>query len=291
MKSQTHYWQEESSAQFKYEVKYWGGALLIHVLLGLLLVGFSWRSQQAVVPQLAINAVLVDRNTLNQLARQKPAPPVEDNSKQQELEKQRQQQEQLKQEKLKQDQLKQEQLELQRVQDEQRRTAEAEKQKQVEVQRKAEQAEQKRKQQEVDQKRVAEIQQKQRDAELKRQADADAKAQTAKEAELKAQLAAEEGRASAVNAGLLNQWMAQIQQKVWMNWKRPASAQDDLQCELLVRQSPNGTVLSVRFAKCNADAAVRISIETAVYAAAPLPIAPDQRLFDGELRLPFKVKP
>jgi colicin import membrane protein len=272
------------------QLKYWGGALLIHVLIGVLLVGFNWRNQRAVVPQLAINAVLVDRNTLNQLVRQQTVPspsPEPDASLQEDLEKQRQEQERLKQEQLKQEQLKREQLELQRVQ-EQQRQAEAEKQQQLEAQRKAQQAEQQRQKQEADKKRLAEILQKQRQAELKRQADADARAQTAKETELRAQLAAEEGRTDAVNSGLLNQYVALIQQKVIRNWIKPPTARSGLECEVKVAQATGGTVLSVEVGRCNGDSAVRASIEAAVQRASPLPAPPDPRLFERNLLFNFK---
>lgn len=278
-------WKEDS--------KYLAGALLIHAMFGLLLVGFNWHSQQAIVPQLAINAVLVDRNTLNQLAKQPPAPaPVvepEDTSKQEELEKQRQEQERLQQEQLKKAQEQQQQLELQRVQEKQRQAAsEAEKQKQLEQQRKAQQAEQQKQQQEAEKKRLADIQQKQREVEQKRQAEADAKAQAAKEAELKAQLAAEEGRTDAVNSGLLNQYVALIQQKVMRNWIKPQTARSGLECEVKVAQATGGTVLSVEVGRCNGDAAVRASIEAAVQRASPLPAPPDPRLFERNLLFIFK---
>lgn len=274
-------WQEES--------KYFGGALLIHAVLALLLVGFNWRSHEAVIPQLAIRAVLVDRNTLNQVARRAapPAPVVREDTAQQELERQRQEQERLKQEQLKQVQLQQEQLELQRVQDQQRQAV-AEKQKQLEQQRQAQQAEQRKQQQEADKKRLADIQQKQQEAELKRQAEAEARSQAAKEAELKAQLAAEEGRANAVNAGLLNQYVALIQQKVMRNWIKPPTAKSGLECEVKVAQSVGGTVLSVEVGRCNGDAAVRTSIESAVQRASPLPAPPDARLFERNLLFIFK---
>ncbi len=260
------------------QLKYWGGALLVHALLGVLLVGFNWGSRQSVIPQLAINAVVVDRNTLNQLVRQQavPDPPAEPDTRQQEeREKQRQEQERLKQEQakqqLKQEQLKREQLELQKAQEQQRAAAEQQRQKQ-----------------EADKKRLADIQQKQRDAELKRQADAEARAQAAREAELAAQMAAEEGRTSAVNSGLLNQYVALIQQKVMRNWIKPATARSGLECEVRVVQATGGTVLSATVGKCNGDAAVRTSIEAAVQRASPLPPPPDPRLFERNLILNFK---
>lgn len=285
--AQQNHWSDDA----RYSWKYWGGALLIHVLLGVLLVGFNWQFRQPVVPQLAISAVLVDRSVLNQLARQ-PAPVAPprpaDNSRQEELEKQRQEQERLQQEQLKREQLRQ-QLELQQTQEKerQRQAADAE-QKRLEQQRRAEQAEQQKQRQEAEQKRLAEIQQRQRETELRRQAEAEARAQAAKEAELRAQLAAEEGRTNAVNAGLLNQYVAMIQQKVMRNWIKPPTAKSGLECEVRVAQAMGGTVLSVEVGRCNGDAAVRTSIEAAVQRASPLPAPPDPRLFERNLLFIFK---
>ncbi len=281
-------WSNDSRSQFKY----WCGALLIHAVIGVLLVGFNWRTQQAVVPQLAINAVLVDRNTLNQVARKvappapaTPAPAEPEDTRQKELEQKQREQEQVQQ---KQEQLKREQLELQRVQDQQRLVAEAEKKKLQDQQRKAQEAEQKKQQQEAEKKRLADIQQKQRETELKRQADAEAKAQATKEAELKAQLAAEEGATTAVNAGLLNVYVGMISQKVMRNWIKPPTAKQGLECEVKVSQAQGGTVLSVEVGRCNGDAAVRSSIEAAVQRASPLPSPPDPRLFQRNLLFIFK---
>jgi colicin import membrane protein len=272
-------WQQQS--------KYLFGALMIHLLLGVLLVGFNWRSHNAVVPQLAINAVLVDRNTLNQVVkRAAPTPPApepqvdQQEEKQKELEQQQKEQARLKQEQLKQDQLKQEQLKQQQL--ELQQTQEKERQRVTAADATKQQ------QQQADKKRIADIQQKQHDADMKRQADADAKAQSAKEAELKAQLAAEEGRDNAVNAGLLNQYVALIQQKVMRNWIKPPTAKSGLECEVKVAQASGGMVLSVEVGRCNGDAAVRTSIEQAVQRASPLPSPPDPRLFERNLLFIFK---
>jgi len=288
------YWKDESGGQ----LKYLAGALLLHALLGVLLIGVSWRSHDAIVPQLAINAVLVDRSALNQVARTQAAPPPaepapdkQQEDKQKELEKQ--QQLQREQERQKQEQEKQAQLKQQQALDKQRMADEAEKQKQAqqqaELQRKAAvQAEQQKQQQEAEKKRLADIQQKQREVELKRQADADAKAQAAKEAELKAQLAAEEGVNSAVNAGAQDKWAALIQQRVVRAWIKPPSAKLGLECYVAVTQAVGGTVLSAQVQSCNGDAAVRQSIENAVLSASPLPPPDDPRVFVRNFVLKFK---
>lgn len=293
--------------------KYISGALLIHCVLAVLIFGMAFGSRQSVVPQLAIHGVMIDRATLNRMTQQAqpaaqptPAPPVEDEqrkqqeeaAKQQELQRQQEhaaqekaaqakivQEKQLK-EKQQQDQLRLEADAKQRAFQEQQHAAEA--QKQQELQRQAAEAEAKRQQQAAEQKRIADIQQKQHEADQKRQAEADAKAQNAREAELKQQLADEEGRAQAVNSGLLNQYVALLNQRVERNWTKPSSAKAGLECEVKVTQATGGTVLSVEVGRCNGDPAVRQSIEAAVYRSSPLPAPPDPRLFDRNLNFIFK---
>lgn len=260
------------SAALQEDWKYLGGAIGIHLLVALSIVGLNWRPHQTIVPQLAIKGVVVSESALNALvaSAEPPAPPVEQQETQQE--------EQL---------VKQQKLEA-RVEEQKRLAAEAEKKQQMLREQKAAEAEQKKQKQEAEKKRLAEIEQKKRDAELKRQAELDAKAQKEREAELRAQMAEEEGRASAVNAGLQNQYVALIQQKVMRNWIKPATAKAGIECEVKVTQASGGTVLSVSIGRCNGDQAVRTSIETAVQAASPLPGPPDPRLFQRNLLFIFK---
>ena len=110
----------------------------------------------------------------------------------------------------------------------------------------------------------------------------------AREAELQRQLAEEEGRTQAVNSGLLNQYVAMIEQHVVRQWNRPATARSGLECEVRVAQTPTGTVLSAQVTQCNGDAAVKQSIEAAVLRASPLPLPPDPRLFERNLVFIFK---
>ena len=70
----------------------------------------------------------------------------------------------------------------------------------------------------------------------------------------------------AENSGLLNQYIAMIEQRIVRNWNRPPSARPGLECEVRVAQTPGGAVLSVQLGSCNGDAAVRQSIEAAVHA-------------------------
>jgi colicin import membrane protein len=274
-------------------LKYLSGAIGIHVALVALLLAVGMIHRQPVQPSLSLTAVMVDRATLNQLQKQSeptpPAPepqvpskPPQPDPAELQKQKEQEQQELLKKQQLQQEAERQQQLLLQK------QAEEAQKQKQLEDQRKAAEAEQKKQQQEAEKKRLADIQQKQREAEQQRQAEAEAKAQQARQAELNAQLAAEEERTSAVNAGLLNQYVALIQQKVMRYWIKPPTAKAGLQCEVKVTQATGGMVLSVALGRCNGDQAVRASIEAAVYQASPLPSPPDARLFDRNLTFVFK---
>jgi len=176
--------------------------------------------------------------------------------------------------------------------EEQRRVQAAEQQRKIDQARKEEQV---RKEEQARQaaatkaaaekKRLAEIKAKQ---EAQAKAERERREQAQREAELKRQLAEEEGRMQAENSGLLNQYVALIQQRVVRNWNKPASARPGTQCEVKVTQAPGGTVLSVQIDKCNGDEAVRQSIEAAVYRSSPLPAPPDARLFQRVIVFVFK---
>lgn len=110
-----------------------------------------------------------------------------------------------------------------------------------------------------------------------------------READLARQLAAEDhaNALSAREAGLLARYKAELTGRVQRAWIRPPSARAGLRCTVHVTQVPGGTVTSVVVGDCNADPAVRQSIETAVYRASPLPPPPDPSLFDRNLTLEF----
>jgi colicin import membrane protein len=112
--------------------------------------------------------------------------------------------------------------------------------------------------------------------------------QQARESELARQLAEEEADSAAMGTPEAAQYVAMIAQAVERRWKRPLSARDDLLCQVNVRQTPAGVVLSVRIGTCNGDAAVRQSVETAVYSASPLPTPSNPRLFRAELTFNFR---
>jgi len=260
--------------------KYLSGALGIHLLLGVLLFGAALMPHRAIQPTLSLRAVMVDKATLAQLTKAaEPAPQPETKPPEPDPAELKRQQEEQQQQQQKVQAEREQQILLKKQADE--------KQQQLDQQRKVAE-DQKRQQAEADKKRLADIQQKQRDAEAQKKTQADLNAQRVREAELAAQLAAEEGRQTAVNSGLLNQYVALIQQKVMRYWIKPPTAKLGLECEVKVTQAMGGTVLSVAIGRCNGDPAVRSSIEAAVNAASPLPAPPDPRLFDRNLVFNFK---
>ena len=268
--------------------KYFGGAIAIHALLALAMFGIAMNSRNVVIPQLAIQGVLVDRNSLNPPVKPPSGPTAEElQHKQQEQEAEQLKQQQAQQEKqreatqLKVGQLKAHEVELKHA---------AELQQQQDAQRKATEAQAKHQQQELEQRRLEFVKQKQHEIAQQRQAEADAKAQAAREAELKAQLAAEEGQAQAVNAGVQAQWEAQVQQKIIRSWIKPPSASAGVDCDVRVTQAMGGTVLSAQVTRCNGDAAVRQSIENAALSASPLPQPTDSRVFTRTFTLHFVPK-
>jgi colicin import membrane protein len=119
----------------------------------------------------------------------------------------------------------------------------------------------------------------------KTQADAQ---RTQREADLNAQIAAEERAAAARASGQMNQYIAQITAQIERNWIRPASAQTGLNCEVHVTQVPGGTVTGVQVGRCNGDDTVRQSIEAAVLKASPLPLPADAALFERILVVTFR---
>jgi outer membrane biosynthesis protein TonB len=116
---------------------------------------------------------------------------------------------------------------------------------------------------------------------------ADLADRSAREADLESQLAREDRRDNAERTGLLSRYQAEIRARVQRAWIRPVSARPGLRCIVFVTQVPGGEVTGVRLGECNGDAAVRQSIESAVYRASPLPAPPDPSLFERNLKLEF----
>ncbi|HKQ14046.1 MAG TPA: cell envelope integrity protein TolA [Steroidobacteraceae bacterium] len=269
--------------------KHWAyliGAVLLHLafaaVFGLTMINI-W--SKPLKPTLAIQAVVVDRNVIDQAARKQQRDRQQERERQQA--EQRKQQEKREAEQRAEQERQQEQK--QREQEQQRRQAEEQQARErQETERKAAAEADRQRKAEAERKRVAEIERKQKEEAERRKAAEDAKVQQQREADLKSQMAEEEGRNQAANAGLLNQYIAMIQQAIERNWSRPPSARPGLECTVKVAQTPTGTVLSAKVDQCNGDAAVKQSIEAAVLKASPLPQPPDPRVFERNLVFVFK---
>ena len=125
-------------------------------------------------------------------------------------------------------------------------------------------------------------------AAAKRKAAAQAAARATMQAELRQQIQAEE-HADAIAAGpLADAYRAALQSRIIQAWIKPPAAKPGIDCLVRVTQVPGGEVTRARVTQCNGDAAVRQSIENAVYRASPLPTPPDPSLFHRTLILEFK---
>ena len=148
--------------------------------------------------------------------------------------------------------------------------------------KKREEAEKERRRIEAEKKREEDIRrQREENERLRREAEAEARAD---------EIAAEENRLAAVDAGALAVYMEQIRQKIYRNWSVPASAREDLECAVRVRQAPGGEVIGVTILTCNGDDAVRRSIEAAIRKASPLPEPSDPNLFDRNILLNLGIR-
>lgn len=271
---------------FKQNWKYLIGATLLHALFaglfGLTLISLPRKMPP---PQLAIQAEIVGQPLVSSAARRErqereraERERAQAEEKQKQAAEQRRQKEAEAQRETEQRAEQERQVQLKRQQEREQQETERKRQAEVEKQRQAE----------AERKRVADIERKQQEEAQKRKAAEEARALATREDELRRQLAEEEGRNEAASAGLLNQYIAMIEQRIVRNWNRPPSARSGLECEVKVTQTLSGTVLSAQVGKCNGDAAVQQSIEAAVLRSSPLPPPPDARLFERNLLLIFR---
>jgi colicin import membrane protein len=157
-------------------------------------------------------------------------------------------------------------------------------------QKAADEAERKRREeQEKERKRVEA--ERQREEDIRRQREENERLRRELEDAARAdEIAAEESRLAAVDAGALALYMAQIRQKIERNWSAPASAGAELECSVRVRQVPGGEVVGVTILNCNGDDAVRRSVEAAIYRSSPLPEPSDPNLFDRNILLNLSIR-
>jgi colicin import membrane protein len=271
-------------------------SVLLHgVVVGALAYGFYAykKAPKPVQPTLAVEATLVDSSGAAPPSKAptppppapepepEPPPPEEvgppaPTPEEIQLREQAQREEQQKQEQQQREQ--EERVALERKQAEEKAAVEQkERQEEAERQRRQEQRE-------AEEKRLADAKRK---AEEKRKAD-EKRVQAQRDAELRRSLEAEERVMAARSSGALASWLGQIANRVQRAWIRPPNSQPGVQCWVYVTQTPGGEVTNVRIGECNGDAALRESIESAVYRASPLPPAPDPALFDRNLSFLFK---
>jgi colicin import membrane protein len=129
-------------------------------------------------------------------------------------------------------------------------------------------------------------------AEAKQAADAkraaDERAKQDRETELRRQLADEEHTSAVESGPLRNRYIAALRNAIQNAWIKPDSARAGVDCQVEVTQVAGGAVTSAHVTQCNGDAAVRQSIENAVYRASPLPDPPDPALFERNFVFRFK---
>lgn len=294
-------------------------SLLLHaVLLVALFVGLEFHRPYVPPTQVALKATVVDEAAIQEQIQALDR--AEEQARRERQAEQRRLEEQAETARLERER-ELERLEAARIQREQeeQRAAEAERQRQVEEERAAEAERQRRaeeqlraeeaarkaaeeeaarqererlarlkREREAEEARLAEIRRKKEEEERKRREAEQARRQAEREAELKRLLAAEEDRRSAVESGLLDQYIAVIRQRVERNWVKPASAVPGIDCEVFVTQLPSRDIVNVRVGDCNGDDAVRRSIESAVLKSSPLPPPPDPSLFERNLRFNFR---
>ena len=124
-------------------------------------------------------------------------------------------------------------------------------------------------------------------AEEKKRAEEQAAAERAARVSDLQQSLREDEQASAAS-GAIASWTSEIQSRIQNAWIRPPTAQPGIKCVLEVGLVPGGSVTSVSIGECNGDDAVRQSIQTAVYNAAPLPPPPNGIPFPRQLIITFQ---
>ena len=255
-------------------------AAVFHILtFGGLVVAFDFSSPVRPAVPLAITATLVTEADLPppppvEEAEPEPEPepePVEDTSEQ--------------------DQLREEEAKRQAdMRDEQERIRLEE---EADRKRRAEdEAERKRRREEEVERLRAEAERKRQEDLERQQLENQQLRQIAEEEEMErrrqSELEDEEMRLAALSADDKSRWAYAIQQQITRNFIRPASAPENLECIVDVKQLPGGQVVNVEIGRCNGDAAVRRAIEAAVNKASPLPSPRNPRVFERDLTLIFR---
>ncbi|MDX1518166.1 MAG: cell envelope integrity protein TolA [Woeseiaceae bacterium] len=260
-------------------------ALLLHALIfGALFVSFDFLKKPTPVVPLAITATIVTESAVvvppPPLEREpeplpEPEPEVVEPDPAEEARLRAEEQKRREDEARERERL--QRIEEQKAEEERRRVAEEEARRKAE-----EEAELERRRQEAEEQR-------QRDIERQREANRREEERLLEQAR-DAEIAAEAERLEAMNSNEMLAYQAAIQQKVRRMWVRPATAPDNLECFVAIRQLPNGEVVSVQVQRCNGDDVVVRSIEVAVRKASPLPLPSNPILFLREFQFRFTIR-
>jgi len=235
-------------------------AVLVHaVLIGLAVIGFRWTVQSP--SSEVVQAVAVPEPSARK--------PEETNKRAQEEDEARRKAEEA--DRLRQAEQKKQQLQKEEELAQQRLVAERKKQEAQEKERQKRAQEEARKKEETRRQKLT-------------------------EQSLQEQLAAEEKArqtaASAARAGTeIEKYRYLIEQRVSRSWNRPVGVAKGLKCEVHVRLTPSGEVLSANVVRSSGNAVFDRSVENAVYKAAPLPLPGDPALFDNFREIRFVFDP
>lgn len=287
-------------------------SVLLHgTLLGLLVFGW-WHFRHKTTPQtLSIDATVVDARTLKGIGFARPVPQPQPKPKpvappptpvpqgppmptpqEQALRAQAAQAEAEHQEQVHEEQLKR-QAEKQQAALEAQAAQKAEQT----AKEKAAQAEARRARRLAEEKQLAEQKKRAQEKKLAAERALAAKVAAEQAAEQKAARAAalaemqrnmqQEEQNDAQAQAAMADWASVVKQRVEAAWIRPQAAGDALSCTVSVRLVQGGGVADVSIGQCNGNAAVRQSIEAAVYRAAPLPPPPDPSMYQEQLNFVF----
>jgi colicin import membrane protein len=283
-------------------------ALTLSILLHSAIIGgavygwFTWKHRAPPTETLAIEATVIDDRALKGIAPApnpeppppEPAPepepvPVEelgppkpDPAEVERKEAERQEQERLEQEKIEREKREQEEKTAQ-----ERKEREAAEREEAEKQAAAKAAAEKAAIEKAAADKKA-LEKKRADEAAAAKRAAEERARSAREAELRRALEAEAQGNAARNSDEALRWQAQIKARIERAWIRPPSARPGISCIVSVTQVPGGEVTAVRVESCSPDdAALRESVEAAVYRASPLPTPPANVPFERNLELTF----
>lgn len=261
-------------------------ALLLHVaVFGSLVFAFDFRDRAMPAVPLALTATLVTDNAvvIPPQVEEQPPPPAPEPEPEPEPEPDTSEQDRIRaeeQKRLEDARVERERLDRIRKAEEE---AEAERQRQALAEKRLQEQEARKEAErlEAERRRQEEIERQRRENERLR-----AEAEAARQAELNA----ESSRLEAMQADAKAAYVFAIRQRIQSRWVAPPTATAGIECIVNIRQLPGGEVVSVSIGKCNGDAAVRRSIETAVYRASPLPNPGDPSVFEREIVLEFRPR-